>query len=90
MYFIVEVAKQYKNSLLFPKIDEGKQYPQEITNGQNTSHYQLRVIMSKGKECTNEMSLEYQCSEYSMESECKSACGFGTRDGACHWIPENR
>ena len=89
MYFILEVTKQEVHSLLFT--NEGKEHSEQITSGQNTSHYQLRVIMSKeGKECTNEISLEYQCSEYSLDSECKSACGLGTRDGACHWIPENR
>ena len=55
------------------------------------AHYRLHIrIIAEGAECKNEMSLEYQCSEYSLKSECNYACGFGTKDGSCHWLPENR
>ena len=56
----------------------------------NNWRYQLRISLQEGNECKNTMSLEYQCSEYSLESECKSACGLGTKDGICRWLPENR
>ena len=56
----------------------------------NISHYQLVVDFEEGIGCENVMSLEYQCSEYSLSSECKSACGIGTKMGSCQWLHENR
>ena len=55
------------------------------------AHYRLNIrIIDEGLQCGNEMSLEYLCSEYMLKYECESACGFGTKDGSCHWKPENR
>ena len=59
-------------------------------NRGNVSHYQLRIDMQEGSKCENVMSLEYFCSEYSLESECRSACGPGAQNGKCRWLPENR
>ena len=55
------------------------------------AHYRLNIrIIDEGLKCRNEISLEYLCSEYMLKHECESACGFGTKDGSCHWKPENR
>ena len=74
-------------------LEENKENAFDILSNLNRkdfSHYQLRIDMQEGMKCENVMSLEYFCSEYSLEAECQSACGPGSRKGRCHWLPENR
>ena len=90
---LVNFENQQHGSMSATSLEENKENAFDILsdlNGKNVSHYQLRIDMQEGSKCENVMSLEYFCSEYSLESECQLACGPGTQNGRCHWLPENR
>ena len=90
---LVNFENQQHGAIADRSLEENKENAFDILsnlNRKNVSHYQLRIDMQEGSKCENVMSLEYFCSEYSLESECQLACGPGSQTGRCHWLPENR
>ena len=90
---LVNFENQQHGAIADRSLEENKENAFDILsnlNRKNVSHYQLRIDIQEGSKCENVMSLEYFCSEYSLESECQSACGPGSQTGRCHWLPEKR
>ena len=90
---LVNFENQQHGAIADRSLEENKENAFDILsnlNRKNVSHYQLRIDIQEGSKCENVMSLEYFCSEYSLESECQLACGPGSQTGRCHWLPENR